>query len=233
MAPKKKQSQPARAQSAAAGSSYHHGDLKPALVAAAREILEGPKGVAGLSLRSIAAAIGVSHMAPYAHFKSKQQLLLAVAVAGFEELAVRMLAARTDRHLRGRELAVNYGLAYLEFALAHPELYRVMMSQIDPDSGPAAPDSKNAEEANSDNASDSDDSAGAASAARASLRRPFLLLYAAFKNSRLDKATARARAIGAWSTVHGMAALLIDGHLAVPEGMDVAGLFKTAVGSRQ
>ena len=48
---------------------YHHGDLKNALVRAGIDLLE-TRGLPGLSLRAIAAAVGVSHTAPKNHFGS-------------------------------------------------------------------------------------------------------------------------------------------------------------------
>lgn len=197
-------------------SSYHHGDLKPALIQAARTILR-KSGAGELSLRTIAAAIGVSHMAPYAHFASKQELLQAVAADGFDELTERMLAAQ-ERTKRTRDLALNYGIEYIQFALENPELYRIMMSQLEPARRGAKTGGK--------------DGAHKPIAREIRLRfgRPFRLLHAAFANGRIPRKIALARALGAWSTVHGMSALIIDGHMQIPEGMDVVALFKAAVG---
>ena len=58
--------------------TYHHGDLRAALVAAALDLLE-TAGEAALSLRAAARACGVSAMAPYRHFADKEDLLEAVA----------------------------------------------------------------------------------------------------------------------------------------------------------
>src|SRR3974390_1512489 len=72
--------------------SYHHGDLRQALVRSALEILsEG--GVDGLVLRAAARRAQVSAMAPYRHFADKEALLAAVAGYGFRELAARLTAA--------------------------------------------------------------------------------------------------------------------------------------------
>ncbi|MEQ9365881.1 MAG: TetR-like C-terminal domain-containing protein, partial [Leptospirales bacterium] len=185
---------------------------------------------------------------PYAHFKSKRELLRAVAASGFDELAERMLAVqgRQNRKIKGRELAVKYGVEYLRFALESPAFYKVMMSQLEPTPGPparSAPDKQTPEETIQGAPESVPDAAppGPGQAAsrspmpaaiRVSLRRPFLLLYGAFASGQLDKKTAQARAIGAWATVHGMAALIIDGHLAVPEGMDAIDLFQAAVGDK-
>lgn len=199
-----------------APKSYHHGDLKPALIQAAREILR-KEGAAALSLRSIAAAVGVSHMAPYAHFKNKKELLQSIAVAGFDELTARMLAAKS-RTIRDRDLALNYGIEYIQFALENPEFYRIMLSQLDSAgikiAGKSANDLKKA----------------VTEELLSSSRKPFKLLHAAFKSGKSGNKNALARALGAWSIVHGMSALIIDGHMIVPEGMHVADLFKAAMG---
>ncbi len=73
-------------------ASYHHGDLRRALIAAAVEMVEqvGPEA---FTLREVARRIGVSHAAPYRHFKTRHEVLVAVAAAGFERLGARMQAA--------------------------------------------------------------------------------------------------------------------------------------------
>ena len=76
----------------AAQRSYHHGDLRQALIRSALEILS-QAGVAGLSLRAAARRARVSAMAPYRHFADKEALLAAVAEYGFQHLAGRLAAA--------------------------------------------------------------------------------------------------------------------------------------------
>ena len=69
---------------------YHHGNLRPALLAAAeRALARGGE----LSLRELAREIGVSHAAPRRHFPDKQALLDALALDGFERLGREMAAA--------------------------------------------------------------------------------------------------------------------------------------------
>ena len=101
---------------------YHHGDLRRALVAAARTILErdGPQA---LSLRAVAREAGVSPAAPYHHFADKAELLNAVAVEGFQELARAMVVAR---EADPDDPLIAMGVAYVVFARANPPLYRVM-----------------------------------------------------------------------------------------------------------
>lgn len=98
-------------------ASYHHGNLRAALIAAAEALLE-KSGLEGVSLREAARVAGVSHNAPYRHFPSREALLAAVAAAGFARLAAAMDAA--DPGSRGA------CRAYLGFAAAHPALYRLM-----------------------------------------------------------------------------------------------------------
>ncbi|MEM8998021.1 MAG: helix-turn-helix domain-containing protein, partial [Acidobacteriota bacterium] len=67
---------------------YHHGDLRAALVRSATELLER-SGPGAVSLRSVARDAGVSHAAPYRHFKDRHELMEAVAAAGFRVLETR------------------------------------------------------------------------------------------------------------------------------------------------
>jgi len=71
-------------------SSYHHGDLRAALLAAARDMI-AEAGIEGLSLRKLAERAGVSRTAPYHHFQDKNDLLCAIAAEGF--------SADTERRL--------------------------------------------------------------------------------------------------------------------------------------
>lgn len=104
---------------------YHHGDLRRALVARAGEILE-TDGMDALSLRSVAARAGVSHNAPYRHFPDRTALLAATAALGFDDLADR-LAAAGEADDPGQAMSA-VGVAYVRFALARPQMYRLMFS---------------------------------------------------------------------------------------------------------
>ena len=89
--------------------SYHHGDLKSALIDAALQILD-TRGIEALSLRALASEVGVSHMAPYAHFKNKTELFQAIAASGFQSLTRRMQAVQDENN--AIELILNYGTQY-------------------------------------------------------------------------------------------------------------------------
>ena len=71
---------------------YHHGDLHHEILCAARQLLE-ENNIASLSLRAVAKMVGVSHTAPYRHFKDKESLLAGIAAVGFDELAAQMSEA--------------------------------------------------------------------------------------------------------------------------------------------
>jgi AcrR family transcriptional regulator len=102
---------------------YHHGDLRRALVDAARRILEA-EGPTALSLRAVAREAGVSPAAPYHHFKDKAELLDAVASEGWQMLDAAMAKAKAEAE--GRDKLTALGIAYVCFARENPALYRVM-----------------------------------------------------------------------------------------------------------
>ena len=99
-------------------------DLDRRLVTVAREILE-QDGLEALTLRAAARRAGVSHMAPYRHFESKDDLLAAVAAQGFEGLKHAMDRA-TAGAITPQAKLDDLGVAYVSFAISTPALYRLM-----------------------------------------------------------------------------------------------------------
>lgn len=110
-------------------ANYHHGDLKNALVRAARARI-AEKGAASLNLRAVARVVGVTHPAAYRHFADKEALLEAVAQEGFDELAdaLRESVEGSEEGLEPTLFALAN--AYLNFAVSNPELTRVMFALI-------------------------------------------------------------------------------------------------------
>ena len=106
--------------------TYHHGNLRRALVEAAGGLLES-RGPLGVTLRGAARAAGVSQAAPYRHFRDKQAMLAAVAEAGFRQIGEAVRRAVNPRADPIRRLE-QLGVAYVRFAIAHPSLYRLMFS---------------------------------------------------------------------------------------------------------
>jgi AcrR family transcriptional regulator len=167
--------------------SYHHGDLRRALLAAALELV-AEKGPQGFTMSEAAKRAGVSAAAPYRHFTDKEALLGEVAEQGFVALgqALDRIAARGKDPL---DLLVRLGRGYVRWALANPDHYKVMF----------------------------DDAYGAEgfSDVRPARRHTFLVLLNAIEAGQqagLVKAQdPRAVAGPLWSVVHGIALLQI-GH---------------------
>jgi AcrR family transcriptional regulator len=107
-------------------ATYHHGDLHAACLSAALELLE-EGGATALSLRAVARRAGVSPAAPYRHYADREALVSAVAAVGYRELAERLAAAHPAPSTHAQLASV--GVAYVEFALEQPALFRMMFSE--------------------------------------------------------------------------------------------------------
>ena len=107
-------------------SPYHHGDLRAACLRAAMELLE-EGGATALSLRAVARRAGVSPAAPYRHYADRDALISAVGAVGYRELAEQLAAAHPSP-----STAEDFGaiaVAYVQFALQRPALFRVMFAE--------------------------------------------------------------------------------------------------------
>lgn len=107
--------------------SYHHGDLRNALLSAALALVE-EHGLEGLSLRKVAARVGVSHAAPEHHFPTMRNLMNAMATAGFELFTRSIADARASAPDSPEEQMRAAGDGYLAYARAHPALFRLMFT---------------------------------------------------------------------------------------------------------
>ncbi len=176
----------------AAPATYHHGDLPNALVAAALELIR-EAGLGALTLRAVARRAGVSEAAPYRHFADKDALLAAVAEQGFLALGHKMDEAAgrepgTDVLTRLRRL----GAAYVRFAVENPAHFRVM-------TGPVVAQRK--------------DYPSLDRVADASFGRLLAVLAEAQQAGIVAEGELQDIGLAAWSFVHGLAALAIEGHL--------------------
>ncbi|WP_285028092.1 TetR/AcrR family transcriptional regulator [Plantibacter sp. ME-Dv--P-122b] len=107
-------------------TAYHHGNLGPALEDAALELMR-TQGHATLSLREVARRAGVSHNAPYHHFGDRTALLKRLSERGMAELLDAMREEREATAGRDpREAAVRIGSTYVHYAAQHPERFRLI-----------------------------------------------------------------------------------------------------------
>lgn len=172
------------------------------------------KGIDALSLRAIAAEVGVSHMAPYSHFKNKSELFRAVAAAGFIELGERMTQIKQDLK-DPKELILLYGAEYITFASHNPELYKLMLSQTHPgkhlSAGNAALPEDEGEQA-----------------LQEASKKPYVLLRDGFARFQSNEHALKIQAQGAWAMVHGIASLVIEGHIVIPPETGIKNFLATA-----
>ena len=162
---------------------YHHGDLRPALIAAAMTLVE-ESGVGAVSLRETARRVGVSAPAIYRHFANKDSLLAAVAAEGFRDLGAALAAASRSE----RDPLSAMGMAYVRFALSRRGVFRLMF-------GPELAKRANFPELKS-----------AADQAFQWLKGGVQARGRAAQDSHLA-------AIAPWALVHGLAQLFLDGVL--------------------
>ena len=167
-------------------------DLRAELLRTSRKLLD-ESGPSALSMREVARRAGCTHQAPYHYFANREAILAALVREGFDELADRLASAReglegTDR----RVVLTASGNAYVEFALRHPGVFRVMFRPdvCDPERFPEV--------------------VRASERARDELAR--LARHVAGEETSLEIE------VLFWSGVHGLASLLLDGPLAVEFG---------------
>jgi AcrR family transcriptional regulator len=169
---------------------YHHGALHSALVEASIALARegGPERVI---LREAARAAGVSHSAAYRHFTDREALLAEVSAHARSELAAEM-RRRVNRTGDPRKRLRAVGAAYIDFALTQPGLFRTAFtshpatSRDDDHDRPAGPE-------------------------------PYEILGRVLDDAQaaglVDPGRRPGAEIAAWSAVHGLASLLLDGPL--------------------
>jgi len=109
-------------------SKYHHGDLRETLLVVATEMLQ-ESGIKELSLRKIAARVGVSRTAPYHHFVDKNALLCAIAEKGFKQLHQINQHGSKAVKLESKQHFTRFIHDYIQFANNNPELYELMFGR--------------------------------------------------------------------------------------------------------
>lgn len=165
---------------------YHHGNLREALVLNGLALMEAT-GDTAFSLRELSRQVGVSANAAYRHFASKDDLLTAIAVYGFQQLVSAQAQAVQDS-TNPRDGFLTAGVSYVRFARQHPALFRLMFGRF-------AVTHRNEE------------LSAVAQLAYEGMRYSTALAL----NKALDDPSLMVLATQAWSLVHGLSHLIIDG----------------------
>jgi AcrR family transcriptional regulator len=116
--------------------TYHHGDLRNALLSAGAGMLVD-ESVHTLSLRKLAKKVGVSHNAPYMHFVDKEALLAAIAEEGFRLLTIEFETAVSAATVGWYDRFEAGCCSYVAFALEHPGHMKVMIRSFDSETYPS------------------------------------------------------------------------------------------------
>ena len=175
-----------------ARTAYHHGDLHQQAHELALTIVR-EQGDGAISLRALARQLGVSAPALYRHYADRESLLAELAISGFQTLRQHLLAVDQQE---SRSALIGIGLAYVAFAREEPNLYRLMFG------GRVLPRGAHPRL----------DQAGLAA---------FQVLEDTVANGQqqgyLKAAPLSLLTAAAWSLVHGLSQLTIDGHLPGPD----------------
>lgn len=168
-------------------ATYHHGDLRHALLAATESLLT-ESGLERFTLREVARRAGVSHGAPAHHFGDVRGLLSEFSADSFRQLAEAMQRRRARSPAAAYEQLMAAGAGYVEFALAHRARFQLMFrsDRLDRSLGALQ------------------DAGGAAYAQLVDC------IDAITTESGAPAALATAKIALAWSIVHGFATLMID-----------------------
>ena len=178
--------------------AYHHGDLRDSLLAEAAAMI-AEHGARSVTMRAIGQRLGVSRAAAYRHFANKKALLVAVAAAGFTRLNERLKAAGAGGPKSSVARFRRMGEEYVRFALENPAHYRLMY-------GKEAVTRKDLPQLR-----------GAGDAL-------FDLLVGMIREHQrggvIKRQDPRSQAYVAWSAVHGLASLLIEGQILASVDVD-------------
>jgi AcrR family transcriptional regulator len=178
-------------------TTYHHGDLREAMISAAVGIVS-ERGVDGISLRQLARQLGVSHGAPAHHFGDRTGLFTAIAARGFE-LLYDDLRQRIEKAADNPKARLNAsGQGYVLFAVHRSGYFKVMFRAELLDR--------------------SDPSFAAASKRAYGLLRDAIVDAGSGRNR--NKRDIDLDTLKAWSQAHGLATLWLSGTLGPAQGRD-------------
>jgi len=169
---------------------YHHGNLPAVLLDSALQLI-AEVGPTGFTLRELARRAGVSHNAPYRHFRDRDDLMAAVATQGYRELTHAMRRA-AQNHTDPLDQLKQAGLAYITFALRRPEHFAVMFD------GPVSLETEHA---------------GSSEAAKEAFTTLVRFVQGCQEAGQFPSGEPQNFTLLAWSMVHGVAKLAITKRL--------------------
>lgn len=181
-------------------SSYHHGNLKEALLDTALELIDA-EGLEAVTLREITQRLGTSRSAVYRHFESKEALIQGVIEKGYAYLDELISPIFLDKEHTLDERFEKMGRTYLEFAIKRPNLYRLLFGEKYQYEREAVCDYRDENKATG-----------------------FYVLIALLREAQeagiIAPVDPMVQAATVWASIHGLASLLIDGHLLMSDKLD-------------
>ncbi len=173
--------------------SYHHGNLKPVLIESALTLLR-EKGVAELSLREIAKKSGVSHAAPYRHFKNKAELLATIIEHEFDKFSDMLQKIQNNFPEDPVKQLTESGAAYVLYCVKNPDMAQLMFGG-----------SINPQDTNSD----------FRKASQVALKNLIRIIRNGKQKNIFKDRKSLNLALASWSSMHGLAMLIVAGQVRV------------------
>jgi len=166
--------------------NYHHGDLRGALITATIEMIT-QQGVENITMRSLSDWIGVSRTAAYRHFDNKTDLLSATAIEGFQHFSHLLKTVRCDLSHDVHQRFKNMGQTYIQFAVENPAYYHLMFGGVIRQKDEAL-----------------------RLAGNFAFDELLAMLKTLYQEQAINNHNIRLQALYIWSTMHGLASLIID-----------------------
>lgn len=180
--------------------AYHHGNLRESLIETALEMVED-EGVESITLRELTTRLGTSRSALYRHFDSKEALIQELISAAFEQFDNVITPTLLQKEFDVVTRLSNMGHAYIGFALSKPAIFRMIFGH-------------EFQETREENCDMNDESQ------KTGFHSLVALLVEGQESGIFKKDDPILQATVVWSMIHGLAILLIDGHVHVKDNLE-------------